>query len=103
VGCGLGLIAACTAAAAKDTNEIIAIGIEAIVISFNLALLMGRRPPLIDSSTNCWYCVTVKMSEDEATTLLQEPSKLLPISRHAYLGVIGDNWVTIFGPKMTLE
>ncbi len=102
LGFCIGLLAASVAAAARDTSEVITLGVETVAISFRLGLELSRRARSIEDTDKSWGCTLVG-SADDIQQRLDTFNKVLPPPRHAYVGVITRAWATVFAPPSTLD
>ena len=91
------------AAAARDTSEVVTLGVETVAISFRLGLELSRRARSIEDINKSWGCTLVGIAPDDIQQRLDELNKVLPLPRHAYVGVITSAWATVFAPPSTLE
>ena len=103
LGFCVGLLAASVAAAARDTSEIITLGVETVAISFRLGLALSRRARSVEDTDRSWGCTLVGTALPDIQQRLDALNKSLPSPRHAYIGVITQAWNTIFAPPSTLE
>lgn len=103
LGFCVGLLAASVAAAARDTSEVITLGVEIVAISFRLGLELSRRARSIEDTDKSWGCTLVGTAPDDIQQRLDTFNKVLPPPRHAYVGVITRAWTTVFAPPSTLE
>ncbi|KXT07088.1 hypothetical protein AC578_2468 [Pseudocercospora eumusae] len=108
-GCGnvyplgfcIGLLAASVVAGARDTSELVRLGVEVVGVSCRLALELRRRARLIEDSPRGWSAVIVG-PRDDIEARLETFNRALPSLKRAYRGVVVTNWTTIFGPPSTL-
>lgn len=101
LGFCIGLLGASVAAGARDTSELVSLGVEAVAVSFRLGLELTRRARLIEDSSRGWSAVLVGSKVDIERNLRTFNKSVSPL-RQAFVGVAASSWVTIFGPPSTL-
>ncbi|KAI1826639.1 BcPKS15, polyketide synthase [Xylaria intraflava] len=103
LGFCVGGLAAAIASAASDTSEVIAMGVEAVAISFRLGRELERRARLIQDTDDSWGCTLVGSLPEPLQKRLDTFNSLLPSSNRLYLGIMTESWSTAFGPPSTLR
>lgn len=99
----MGLLAASVAAAARDTSEIITLGVQIVAITFRLGLELSRRARFIEDTDKSWGCTLVGITHDDIQKRLDSLNRSLLPPRQAYVGVVTRAWATVFAPPSTLE
>jgi len=101
LGFCIGMLAASVAAAARDTSQLVRLGVEAVGIAFRLGLELRQRARRIEESTDAWAVVVVAPYED-IDKCLQAFNQSIPPIKQAYVGVVTSAWTTVFGPPSTI-
>lgn len=103
MGVCIGLLAAAVASFAESSAHIVTLGLECVAMSFRIGLHLRRRSRLVEDSPKSWGCTIVGMNPDSLQRRLDRFNEGLPAIRHAYPGVVANNWSTIFAPPSSME
>lgn len=116
-----GEIPAAIAAGARDTSDLLKLGVEAVHIIFRLARELSRRSLLVDRTHGNWATTLVDITPERVQSILDDfhqsqVGQLLlsllslltcvqgiPTVRHVCIGFVAEEWLTLFGPPTTLQ
>ncbi|KAL8696326.1 MAG: hypothetical protein Q9224_002852, partial [Gallowayella concinna] len=100
-----GSLPAAVAAAARDTSEVLKLGVELISIVFRMSYEIHRRMTLVDDAGGNWATTIVGAQVGKVTAILKKfhESQNIPEPRKLAIGVIASDWLTLVGPPSSLS
>ncbi|ORY16143.1 polyketide synthase [Clohesyomyces aquaticus] len=103
IGFGFGSIAAATAATARNTDDIIKLGAEAVAVAFRLATYLQRTAKQIEDSDGPWAQSILDVNYTELEQHLNETNAAVRPLHRAYIGEFQPTSAVVYGPPSILE